>query len=115
MPSRSTEPTSVPGPDGQPSFRALSGAGFAGRVPSREGMGTLPGFPCQTTWAAGRLRRPRTIAGGHGNPSWVPMSDDELAALTLVVTEAFDNGTELVRGWRVLSRHLDSQDPLSLP
>jgi|GEM_PF-3397994 hypothetical protein len=43
------------------------------------------------------------------------MSDDELAALTLVVTEAFDNGTELVRGWRVLSRHLDSQDPFELP
>jgi len=38
-------------------------------------------------WAAGRLRRPRTIAGGHGNPSRVPMSDDELASRDPVLAQ----------------------------
>jgi len=77
-------------------------AGSAGDAPSREGLGTLRGFPCQhrvgssparpathhrgrvwepfegshvnIAWAARRLGRRRTIAGGFGNPSRVPMS-----------------------------------------
>jgi hypothetical protein len=32
-------------------------------------------------WGAGRLCRPRTIAGGFGNPPWVPNANDRKAAL----------------------------------
>jgi len=92
----------VAGPDGLPSFRALprlktDEVGDVLQVArvrilrylARRGVVRLlpEALEIIDAWAAGRLRRPRTIAGGHGNPSRVPMSDDELASRDPVLAQ----------------------------
>ncbi len=83
----------VASPDGMPNFRALPrlATDEVGdvlqiarlrilRYLARRGVvRLLPETLEMDAWEAGRLRRPRTIVGGNGNPPRVPMSDDELA------------------------------------